>query len=61
MVTLSLTKVARIYNGEKTIFLTSGAMKTGQLLGSSPGGSREFEAGMESARRDLFIRDIKRD
>ena len=28
--TLSLTKEARIYNGEKTISLTSGAGKTGQ-------------------------------
>ena len=32
MDTLSLTKEARIYNGEKTIFLTSGAGKTGQQL-----------------------------
>ena len=32
MVTLSLTKEARIYNGEKTISLTSGAGKTGQAL-----------------------------
>ena len=31
MDTLSLTKEARIYNGEKTISLTSGAGKTGQL------------------------------
>ena len=30
--TLSLTKEARIYNGEKTISLTSGAWKTGQPL-----------------------------
>ena len=30
--TLSLRKEARIYNGEKTIYLTSGAGKTGQLL-----------------------------
>ena len=30
--TLSLTKEARIYNGLKTISLTSGAGKTGQLL-----------------------------
>ena len=30
METLSLTKVAIIYNGEKTISLTSGAGKTGQ-------------------------------
>ena len=31
MDTLSLTKEAKIYNGEKTlIFLTSGAGKTGQ-------------------------------
>ena len=30
MDTLSLTKEARIYNGEKTISLTSGAGKTGQ-------------------------------
>ena len=29
MDTLSLTKEARIYNGEKTISLTSGAEKTG--------------------------------
>ena len=29
--TLSLTKETRIYNGEKTISLTSGAGKTGQL------------------------------
>ena len=29
---LSLTKEARIYSGEKTIFLTSGAGKTGQPL-----------------------------
>ena len=29
---LSLTKEARIYNGEKIIFLTSGAGKTGQPL-----------------------------
>ena len=32
MDTLSLTKEARIYNGEKTISLTSGAGKTGQRL-----------------------------
>ena len=32
MDTLSLMKEARIYNGEKTIFLTSGAGKTGQAL-----------------------------
>ena len=32
MGTLSLTKEARIYNGEKTISLTSGAGKTGQPL-----------------------------
>ena len=31
-VTLSLTKEARIYNGKKTISLTSGAGKTGQPL-----------------------------
>ena len=31
MDTLSLTKEARIYNGEKTISLTSGAGETGQL------------------------------
>ena len=30
MDTLSLTKEAKIYNGEKTISLTSGAGKTGQ-------------------------------
>ena len=30
MDTLSSTKEARIYNGEKTISLTSGAGKTGQ-------------------------------
>ena len=30
MNTLSLTKKARIYNGEKTISLTSGDGKTGQ-------------------------------
>ena len=32
MDTLSLTKEARIYNGEKTISLTSGAGKTGHHL-----------------------------
>ena len=32
MDTLSLTKEARIYNGEKTIPLTSGAGKTSQPL-----------------------------
>ena len=32
MDTLSLTKEAKIYNGEKTISLTSGAGKTGQRL-----------------------------
>ena len=32
MDTLSSTKEARIYNGEKTISLTSGAWKTGQPL-----------------------------
>ena len=32
MDTLSLTKEARIYNGEKTISLTSGAGKPGQPL-----------------------------
>ena len=32
MDTLSSTKEARIYNGVKTISLTSGAGKTGQLL-----------------------------
>ena len=30
MDTLSLKKEAKIYNGEKTIFLTSGAGDTGQ-------------------------------
>ena len=30
MDTLSMTEEARIYNGEKTISLTSGAGKTGQ-------------------------------
>jgi len=32
MDTLSLTKEARIYNGEKIILLTDGAGKTGQPL-----------------------------
>jgi len=32
MQTLSLTKEAKIYNGEKKISLTSGARRTGQLL-----------------------------
>ena len=32
MDTLSLTKEVRIYNGEKTISLTSSAGKTGQRL-----------------------------
>ena len=32
MDTLSFTNEARVYNGEKTISLTSGAGKTGQLL-----------------------------
>ena len=32
METLSLTKEARTYNGEKTISLTSGAVETGQPL-----------------------------
>ena len=32
MDTLSLTKKARVYNGEKTISLTSDAGKTGQPL-----------------------------
>ena len=32
MDTLSLTKEARMYNGEKAISLTSGAGKTGQRL-----------------------------
>ena len=32
MDTLSLTKETRLYNGEKTISLTSGAGKTGQPL-----------------------------
>ena len=32
MDTLSLTKQAKIHNGEKTISLTSGAGKTGQPL-----------------------------
>ena len=32
MDTLSLTKEARIYSGEKTVSLTSGAGKTGQPL-----------------------------
>ena len=31
MVTLSLTKEGRIYNGEKTASLINGAGKTGQL------------------------------
>ena len=31
MVTLSLIKEMRIYNGEKTAFLISGSVKTGQL------------------------------
>ena len=33
MDTLSLTKQARIYNGEKTISSASGAGKTGKLPG----------------------------
>ena len=32
MDTLSLTKEARIYNGEKTIYLKCGAGKPGQAL-----------------------------
>ena len=32
MGTLFLTKEARIHNGEKTIYLTNGARKTGQPL-----------------------------
>ena len=32
MDTLSLTREARIYEGEKTVSLTSGAWKTGQPL-----------------------------
>ena len=32
MDTLSLTKEARVYNGEKTISFTSGSGKTGQPL-----------------------------
>ena len=32
MDTLSFTKEARIYDGEKTIYLTSGAGKIGQPL-----------------------------
>ena len=36
MDTLSLTKEARIYGGEKTISLTSGAGKTGQPLVKEP-------------------------
>ena len=32
MDTLSLTKEARVYNGEKTISSISGAGKTGQLF-----------------------------
>ena len=32
MDTLSLTKDTRIYDGEKTVSLTSGAGKTGQSL-----------------------------
>ena len=32
MVTLSSAKEARIYNGEKTISITSGAGKTGEQL-----------------------------
>ena len=35
MDTLSLTKEARIYNGEKTTSLTNGAGKTGQPLQKS--------------------------
>ena len=39
MDTLSLTKESIIYNGEKTISLTSGAGKTGQpLVKGEPGG-----------------------
>ena len=33
MDTLSLTKKARIYSGEKKTYLTSGAGETGQPLG----------------------------
>ena len=32
MDTLSLTKKARIYNGGKTMYLTSGAWETGEAL-----------------------------
>ena len=42
MVTLSLTKEARIYNGEKTISLTSGAGKTGQRLVKQNNETRTF-------------------
>ena len=31
MDTLSLTKEAKIYNGQRTVYSTSGAGKTGQL------------------------------
>ena len=42
MDTLSLTKEARIYNGEKTISLTSGAGKTGQRLVKQNNETRTF-------------------
>jgi len=39
MYTLSLTKEARIHNGEKTISLKSGAGKTGQPLEKNESGT----------------------
>ena len=32
-----------------------GKIEGRRMPGSSPGGSREFEAGMESVRKNLFI------
>ena len=54
MGTLSLTKEARVYNGEKTISLTSGAGKTGQPLGKE-----EVKLSLFADDRILYIENPK--
>ena len=56
MDTLSLTKEARIYKGEKTISLTSGAGKTGQPLVKKKNESRTLSNTIHKNKLKIDLR-----
>ena len=58
MDTLSLTKEARIYNGEKTISLTSGAGETGQPLVKELN-QNIFKHHTHTKKNSKWIKDLK--